>query len=100
MLRKIFITPLIWLIRGYKIFLSPVFGQHCRYTPTCSTYAIEALEKHGAIKGTWLAAKRLVSCNPWHEGGYDPVPGTDLKYEADNKSTENAKECHKHHHKH
>lgn len=100
MLRKIFITPLIWLIRGYKIFLSPVVGQHCRYTPTCSTYAIEALQKHGAIKGTWLAAKRLVSCNPWHEAGYDPVPGTDLKYEADKKSTENSKECHKHRHKH
>lgn len=100
MLRKLFISPLILLIRGYKIFLSPVFGQHCRYTPTCSTYAIEALQKHGAIKGTWLAAKRLVSCNPWHEGGYDPVPGTDLKYEADKKTAGNSKECHKHNHKH
>lgn len=93
-MRKIFIL----LIRGYQIFLSPVFGQHCRYTPTCSTYAIEALQQHGAIRGSWLAIKRLVSCNPWHEGGYDPVPG--CEHAHNEKSAENTKEDHKHHHKH
>jgi len=76
-MRKLFIL----LIRGYQIALSPVFGQHCRYTPTCSTYAIEAINHHGALKGGWLALKRLVSCNPWHEGGYDPVPGTDKAFD-------------------
>ena len=95
-MRKLFIL----VIRGYQLILSPVFGQHCRYEPTCSSYAIEALQKHGAIKGSWLAAKRLVSCNPWHEGGYDPVPGTELDSESAEKSTENLKECHKHDHKH
>lgn len=70
MIRKLF----IFLIRIYQVTLSPVFGQHCRYEPTCSNYAIEALQKHGIFHGGWLGLKRLVSCNPWHEGGYDPVP--------------------------
>jgi len=64
----------IFLIRVYQVTLSPVFGQHCRYEPTCSNYAIEALQKHGIFHGGWLGLKRLISCNPWHEGGYDPVP--------------------------
>lgn len=62
------------LIRLYQIMLSPVIGQHCRFTPSCSNYAIEALEKHGTFRGGWLAIKRLSSCHPWHEGGHDPVP--------------------------
>ncbi|MDH5425364.1 MAG: membrane protein insertion efficiency factor YidD [Gammaproteobacteria bacterium] len=95
-MRKLFIL----LIRGYQIALSPVFGQHCRYTPTCSTYAIEALQQHGVIKGSWLAAKRLVSCNPWHEGGYDPVPGTENNNESVENGGKESKDCHKHHHKH
>ena len=65
---------LIALIRGYQIALSPFFGQHCRFTPTCSHYAIESLQKHGVIKGCWLTIKRLLHCQPWHKGGYDPVP--------------------------
>ncbi|MDH5517027.1 MAG: membrane protein insertion efficiency factor YidD [Gammaproteobacteria bacterium] len=64
----------IYIIRAYQIVLSPVFGQHCRFTPSCSNYAIEALQKHGILRGSWLASKRLLSCHPWHEGGYDPVP--------------------------
>jgi len=64
----------IYIIRAYQIVLSPVFGQHCRFTPSCSNYAIEALQKHGILRGSWLATKRLFSCHPWHEGGYDPVP--------------------------
>ncbi|MCD8082916.1 MAG: membrane protein insertion efficiency factor YidD [Clostridiales bacterium] len=66
---------LIRLIRGYQIYLSPLKRYpHCKYTPTCSQYAIEALQKYGVVKGLWLATKRIIRCNPWAEGGYDPVP--------------------------
>lgn len=66
--------PLIGLVKLYRLFLSPLVGQHCRFTPTCSQYAIEALQVHGAIKGSYLTAHRLCRCHPWGEGGYDPVP--------------------------
>ncbi|NBH71476.1 membrane protein insertion efficiency factor YidD [Clostridiaceae bacterium] len=66
---------LILLIRGYQIFLSPMkMRTHCIYTPTCSQYAIEALQKHGVVKGLWLSIRRILRCHPWAEGGYDPVP--------------------------
>ncbi|MBO6026498.1 MAG: membrane protein insertion efficiency factor YidD [Bacteroidales bacterium] len=65
---------LIGLIRLYQITLSPFIGGACRYTPTCSNYGIEALQKYGAFKGSWLTIKRVVSCNPWGGSGYDPVP--------------------------
>jgi hypothetical protein len=65
---------LIGLIRLYQITLSPWLGGACRYTPTCSNYGIQALEKYGAFKGGWLTIKRVVSCNPWGGSGYDPVP--------------------------
>jgi len=65
---------LILLIRIYQYTLSPYIGRSCRYTPTCSVYSIEAIKKHGAIKGGWLAAKRIGSCNPWGGSGYEPVP--------------------------
>lgn len=68
--------PLIGLVRLYRVALSPWLGMNCRYQPTCSSYAIEALQVHGVLKGSWLAAKRIVSCNPWGGSGYDPVPGT------------------------
>ena len=67
---------LIALLRFYRFFISPLYGQVCRYHPTCSAYALEAVTVHGSIKGSWLAARRLASCHPWSEGGYDPVPGT------------------------
>jgi len=71
-------TPLAQLvalpIRAYRLVLSPWVGFNCRYQPTCSAYALEALEKHGAFKGGWLAARRILRCNPWGGCGYDPVP--------------------------
>jgi len=62
------------LLRGYQLFLSPVLGQHCRFYPSCSQYAIDAVEQHGVLRGLWLALKRLLRCHPWHPGGVDPVP--------------------------
>lgn len=69
-------TLLIALIDTYRLLLSPFFGTQCRFYPTCSAYAREAIETHGAIKGTWLTIKRIGKCNPWHEGGIDNVPPT------------------------
>lgn len=63
-----------WLIRCYQIAISPLLGPRCRYIPTCSQYAIEALHQHGALQGSWLAAKRVCRCHPWGQSGYDPVP--------------------------
>lgn len=65
---------LIGLLRAYQYLLSPFFGQHCRFTPTCSQYAIDALREHGPWRGSMLAAKRVLRCHPWHPGGLDPVP--------------------------
>ena len=61
-------------IKGYRLFLSPWLSQNCRFAPSCSAYALEALDTHGAIKGGWLAAKRVARCHPWGGRGYDPVP--------------------------
>jgi hypothetical protein len=65
---------LIFFIRAYQYLISPLLGNHCRYHPNCSSYAIAALQTHGVLKGFWLALRRLSRCHPWHEGGYDPVP--------------------------
>ena len=65
---------MIWLIRGYKRFISPLLGDNCRFYPTCSAYALEAIGKYGARKGGWLALKRILRCHPFNDGGYDPVP--------------------------
>ncbi|QMU62017.1 MAG: membrane protein insertion efficiency factor YidD [Gammaproteobacteria bacterium] len=62
------------LIKAYRFVLSPWLGQQCRFHPTCSQYALQAVEQHGPYRGSWLAAKRLASCHPWHAGGIDPVP--------------------------
>ena len=65
---------LLALIRAYRLVLSPWWGNHCRFTPTCSQYAAEAVERHGARDGTWLAMRRVGRCHPWCHGGFDPVP--------------------------
>lgn len=65
---------LILCIRFYQIFISPLKPPTCRFYPTCSAYAIEAIQKKGPVKGTWLAIKRIAKCHPFHLGGYDPVP--------------------------
>ncbi|WP_121063751.1 membrane protein insertion efficiency factor YidD [Chachezhania antarctica] len=62
-------------VRAYRLILSPWVGHHCRFQPTCSEYALNALEQHGALRGTWLAARRIGRCHPWGQSGYDPVPG-------------------------
>ena len=67
-------TLLLWLIDAYRLLLSPFFGRQCRFYPTCSAYARESIEVHGALRGTWLTVKRIAKCAPWHPGGVDPVP--------------------------
>lgn len=67
-------TLLVWFLRGYQLLLSPMLGQKCRFYPTCSNYAIEALRVHGAARGSLLAARRVCRCHPWNPGGVDFVP--------------------------
>jgi putative membrane protein insertion efficiency factor len=69
-MRAAFVT----LIKLYQYLLSPWVGSHCRFYPTCSEYAKTAIETHGVLRGSWLAARRLLRCHPWHPGGADPVP--------------------------
>lgn len=73
-LKHVAIFPFVVIIKFYRLFISPLFPPSCRYTPTCSEYAIEALRKHGPFRGSYLAARRILSCHPWGGSGYDPVP--------------------------
>ena len=73
-LKHMIVLPFVFVIQFYKIFISPILPPSCRYSPSCSTYAIEALKKHGLAKGVFLAVKRIVSCHPWGGRGFDPVP--------------------------
>ncbi|MEO5363398.1 MAG: membrane protein insertion efficiency factor YidD [Magnetococcus sp. DMHC-8] len=65
---------LLLLIRAYRLLVSPVLPRSCRFFPSCSEYALEAVERHGGLKGGWLAVRRLLRCHPWHPGGIDPIP--------------------------
>jgi putative membrane protein insertion efficiency factor len=62
------------ILRAYRVVVSPLYGQVCRYHPSCSAYALEAVDRHGAARGSWLTARRVGRCHPWAAGGYDPVP--------------------------
>lgn len=62
------------IIKFYQVLISPFFGKKCRFYPSCSAYALQALNKHGTIKGGYLSVKRILRCHPWNDGGYDPVP--------------------------
>ena len=79
-------TPAAYLlslpVKAYRLVLSPYVGHGCRYQPTCSAYALDALDRHGALKGGWLTAKRICSCHPVGGSGYDPVPGADPDFDA------------------
>ena len=79
-------------VRAYRLILSPWVGHSCRYQPTCSAYALEALEKHGAFRGSLLAARRIGRCHPLGSSGYDPVPGTDPEHDGGASSAAQAKE--------
>ena len=80
------LPPMKWLllrlIDGYRLLLSPFFGRQCRFFPTCSSYAREAIEVHGSLKGSWLAVWRILRCGPWHPGGVDPVPPGGMRDEG------------------
>lgn len=78
-------TLLMWSIRGYRMFISPLFPPSCRFQPTCSQYALEAIDRFGIGRGSWLAVRRILRCHPFHPGGYDPVPS-----DIESKSKSNA----------
>lgn len=83
------LSPAAWVlslpVRAYRLLLSPWVGHGCRYQPTCSAYALEALARHGAFKGAWLAARRIAACHPWGGHGYDPVPGADPEHDRQHR---------------
>jgi hypothetical protein len=72
--KTLLVQPLLWLIRGYQVAISPLLGPRCRFYPSCSEYSMESLRRHGVLRGLWLTVRRIVRCHPWHPGGYDPVP--------------------------
>lgn len=71
---------LVWLLRAYQLAISPVMGPSCRFYPTCSNYAIEAVRTHGSARGSWLALRRICKCHPWNDGGVDLVPSAHGKH--------------------
>ena len=79
MLNKVITFPLIILIRGYQLIISPLLGSNCRFMPTCSEYAMESFKSYGLIKGFFLTIKRIGKCHPWGSHGYDPIPTKEVK---------------------
>jgi putative membrane protein insertion efficiency factor len=93
--RRLAVAPLILLIKLYKYLVSPLIGPRCRYLPTCSDYALEALARHGPVHGGWLAVRRISRCHPWGDFGYDPVPPTVAdQRQADGEHTEQSPSHH------
>lgn len=89
--RSVLALPLVWLVQLYQRTISPLLGPVCRYYPSCSAYAVTALERHGPLRGTWLVARRLLRCNPFARGGVDHVParrGGDAPHTHDHVGTE------------
>ncbi len=86
-LGRLLAWPILLLVQIYRVTISPLLGANCRFEPTCSSYAIEALRQHGAFRGSVLAAKRIARCHPWDSSGYDPVP----EPEADEDEDRNAR---------
>lgn len=91
-------TPLAHMlalpVRAYRLFLSPWVGHGCRFQPTCSAYALEALARHGGIKGGWLTLRRILRCHPWGGQGHDPVPGTEATLSAEETDHEDNRQNH------
>ena len=79
MLNKVITFPIIILIRGYQLIVSPLLSSNCRFMPTCSEYAIESFKSYGLIKGIFLTIKRIGKCHPWGSHGYDPIPTKEVK---------------------
>jgi putative membrane protein insertion efficiency factor len=77
MLATLLRALLIGFVRGYQLIFRPIFGSNCRFTPSCSDYALAAVREYGAVRGGYLATRRILRCNPWHPGGDDPVPPRD-----------------------
>jgi putative membrane protein insertion efficiency factor len=73
-MKSLLVYPLLLLIRAYQLAFSPLLGSRCRFHPSCSEYSLDALRRYGAMRGLWLAMRRVGRCHPWHPGGYDPVP--------------------------
>lgn len=73
-MKSLLAYPLLLLIRAYQLAVSPLLGSRCRFHPSCSEYSLDALRRYGALRGLWLAMRRVARCHPWHPGGYDPVP--------------------------
>ena len=73
-MKDLLVQPFLMLIRVYQLAISPMLGNRCRFHPSCSDYSMDALRRHGLLKGLWLSARRVGRCHPWHPGGYDPVP--------------------------
>ena len=83
-------TVLILLLRGYRFAISPLYGQVCRYHPSCSAYALQAVTEHGSLRGSWLSARRVLRCHPWADGGYDPVPPARPRHSGRPATTESS----------
>ncbi|GAB2799412.1 membrane protein insertion efficiency factor YidD [Halomonas shantousis] len=86
LVRSILAGSLIGLVKSYQYLISPILGPRCRFWPSCSQYAVEAINEHGPLRGSWLSLRRILKCHPWHPGGVDPVPPCRSCHESDDRS--------------